>query len=286
MVLFWRARPTPTPQHVVGEGTPLVLLHGIGGTWEIWEPVLPFLEPFHTVIAVTLPGHHGGPRYSGGGDATVASIADQLVTMLRAQGIERAHVAGNSLGGWLSMELARRGFANSVVALSPAGGWRTDRDYLSVARAFRVFYSVVDGLHVLLMPFIRFDRVRKALMRQTMERGDRIPPSKFGSLLQAMACAHVIPGLLRTMRRDGPVKPLDVSDIPVRIAWGECDRVIPFERYGRPFVERIRGAELITLPALGHVPVYDDPDLVAATILSVTQRADAAARAPARKRSA
>jgi pimeloyl-ACP methyl ester carboxylesterase len=268
----------PTPQHVVGQGPELVLLHGIGGCWEIWEPVLPLLQPFHTVVAVTLPGHSGGPRFSGSGDATVAAIADQLVSVLRAQGIDRAHVAGNSLGGWLSIELARRGFAKSVVALSPAGAWQSLADYLSVARPLRVFHAAVDVLRILLAPVMRFDWVRKSVMRRMMEHGERLSPQRLRSQLQAMANAHVLPGLLRTMGRDGPVQRLDVEGIPVRIAWGECDQVIPFERYGRPFVERIRGAETVILPAVGHVPTYDDPHAVAAAILSVTQRAEAAAR--------
>jgi pimeloyl-ACP methyl ester carboxylesterase len=73
---------------------------------------------------MTIPGHHGGPAYAGTGDATVAGLADQIVATLRAQGIDQAHVAGFSLGGWLSIELARRRFARSVIAFSPAGGWR------------------------------------------------------------------------------------------------------------------------------------------------------------------
>ena len=121
-----------------GDKPVLLLLHGIGGTWSIWTPVIALLESRFRIVAPTLPGHHGGPAYAGQGPATVAGIAEQLLAMLHARGIHAAHVAGNSLGGWLSMELARRGFARSVVALSPAGGWRTLADYQAIAREFRI----------------------------------------------------------------------------------------------------------------------------------------------------
>ncbi len=269
------SKTLPTPEYVGGQGSVLVLLHGIGGTWEVWKPVLKALEAKHRVIAMTLPGHYGGPAYSGNGDATVAGLADQIIANLRAQGIDRAHVAGNSLGGWLSIELARRHFARSVIAFSPAGGWRTDQDYMAVAKSLKVFYALVGTMLFVLPPFMRFGWLRKALAKQTMEHGDRFPAADFCASLRAMSMTSVVPGLLRTMGRDGPVAPMDAGDVPVRIAWSECDRVIPFERYGQPFVERIRGAEATFVRGVGHVPMYDDPDQVVANILEVTSKVDA-----------
>ena len=226
---------------------------------------------------MTIPGHHGGPAYVGSGDATVAELADQIVATLRAEGIQRAHVAGYSLGGWLSIELARRRFARSVVAFSPAGGWHSDHDYQSIARSFRILYALVDVLRFLLVPFARFGRIRKFLMGQAMEHGERVPNAEFGAFLRAMSKTKILPGLLRTMGRDGPVAILEGDDIPIRIAWCEQDHVIPFQHYGEPFVERIHGAEVMVVPGVGHVPVYDDPEQVVGSILAVTGRVDAAA---------
>jgi pimeloyl-ACP methyl ester carboxylesterase len=144
----------PAAAHVVGAGSTLVLLHGLGGTWEIWKPVLDALAQEHRVVAVTLPGHHGGPAYAGEGDATFAGLADQLIGVLRAEGIDHAHVAGDSLGGWLAVELARRGFARSVTAFSPAGAWRSDADYQAIAKPFRIFYAIV-GLILFPGPLVR-----------------------------------------------------------------------------------------------------------------------------------
>ena len=268
------SKTLPTPEYVGGQGSALVLLHGIGATWEVWKPVLKALEAKHRVIAMTLPGHYGGPAYSGDGDATVAGLADQIVANLRARGIDRAHVVGNSLGGWLAIELARRHFARSVIAFSPAGGWNSDKDYLAVARSLKVFYALVGTMLFVLTPLARFGWLRKALAKQTMEHGERFPAADFCASLRAMSMTSVVPGLLRTMGRDGPVEPMETGGVPVRIAWSECDHVIPFERYGQPFVERIHGAEMTMVRGVGHVPMYDDPEQVVANILEVTNKVD------------
>jgi pimeloyl-ACP methyl ester carboxylesterase len=266
----------PSPAHIGGEGTALILLHGIGCTWEVWKPVLEALQRRHRVIAMTLPGHYGGPDYTGAGDATVAGLADQIITILRAQGIDRAHVAGNSLGGWLSVELARRGFARSVIAFSPAGGWRSEQDYHAVAKPLKTFHGLANVIRILLLPFIRFAWLRKALAKQTMEHGDRVPARDVSDSLYAMSKTTVMPGLLRTMGRDGPVAPMDAGETPIRIAWSGCDRVIPYARYGEPFVTRIQGADARTVAGVGHVPMYDDPEQIIANILDVTGAVDAA----------
>jgi len=270
------AKETPTAAHVAGEGSTLVLLHGLGGTWEIWKPVLDALAREHRVVALTLPGHHGGPAYAGEGDATVAGLADQVIATLRAEGIDRPHVAGNSLGGWLAVELARRGFARSVTAFSPAGAWRSDADYRAIANPFRIFYAIVGVILFLVRGFAGSAWVRKTLMRQTMEHGERVAPRDFIAALRAMAHTSILRGLLRTMGRDGPVAPLDAGAVPIRIAWGGADAVIPFERYGAPFVERIRGVDATTVPGAGHVPMYDEPEKIVASILEVTRPVDAA----------
>lgn len=267
--------------HVGGQGSELVLLHGLGGTWEVWRPVLTLLEARHRVIALTLPGHHGGPVFAGRGDATVAALADQVLATLREQGLTSAHVAGNSLGGWLALELARRGFARSVVAFSPAGGWRSRVDYRAVATPLRIVHAVAGLVRTLVRPFVGSAWLRKVLTKQTMERGERMPAEALLAALRAMSQTRVLPGLLRSMGRDGPILPLAAGGVPICIAWSECDRVIPYPRYGAPLVERIAGAQLRSVTGAGHVPMFDDPQQVVGHILAVTGRVDAAVDAAA-----
>ena len=116
-----------TPSHRGGTGTPLLLLHGVGAIWRAWSPVLPYLEPHHDVIVPTLPGHGGGPPLDPDVAPSVHALADAIEDELDRLGLQKVHIAGNSLGGWLGMELARRGRARSLVLFSPAGAWRSQR---------------------------------------------------------------------------------------------------------------------------------------------------------------
>ena len=110
-----------TPSHRGGSGAPLVLIHGFMDTWRIWELVLPALQRDHDVLALTLAGHAGGPPLPE--PATEAALLDALEQAMDDAGWPLAHVAGNSLGGYLALKLAERGRASTVTAVAPAGGW-------------------------------------------------------------------------------------------------------------------------------------------------------------------
>jgi len=258
-----------------GEGSPLVLLLGLTGSWPIWKPVLPYLTPHHRVLALTLPGHHGGPVLPEGVEPSVEVIADVLIADLKARGITSAHVAGNSLGGWLALELARRGFALSVTALSPAGGWKTDQDYEDVARPFRLAFAMLPVLLFFVTLFLGLAWLRRALLKQTMEHGDRLSAAEVRSAFNDFRRTRMLPALLRNMGKVGGIQPFKAGKTPICIAWCEHDRVIPFARYGRPMLESIEGAERASVPGAGHVPMVDSPAEVAAHILEVTARAEA-----------
>jgi pimeloyl-ACP methyl ester carboxylesterase len=105
-----------------GEGEPLVLVHGFTATWRCWLPVLSFLVPRFEVIAPTLHGHDGGPPAPHTADS-ISDAADHFELLLDDLGVGDAHFAGNSMGGALSLEMAKRGRARSVIAISPGGGW-------------------------------------------------------------------------------------------------------------------------------------------------------------------
>ena len=87
----------------------------------VWTDVIPLLTDHHEVMAPTAIGHRGGPPLAG--KATIAALTDEAERALDARGIDRVHVAGNSMGGWTAIELARRGRALTVCAFSPAGAW-------------------------------------------------------------------------------------------------------------------------------------------------------------------
>ena len=259
-----------------GSGSPLILLHGLTGTWHIWKPLLPMLEQRHRVLALTLPGHYGGPLLGAGIEPTVQSMADGVESALQSRGITSAHFVGNSLGGWLALEMARRGRARSVVALSPAGSWNTPGEYEAIAKPFRQFYLLMPFLMIFIVLLAWLSSVRRALLRQTMEHGERIPILDFFMSLFAFMRTGILLALLQAMGREGSIAPLRAPGTPIRIVWSGSDRVIPLVPYGQSMFERVPDAEHQVMDGVGHVPMYDDPERVARSILQVTSLVDAA----------
>ncbi|HVV90659.1 MAG TPA: alpha/beta fold hydrolase, partial [Solirubrobacterales bacterium] len=77
---------------------PLLLVHGLGGNAGVWDPVVPLLAPERDVLVLELPGFGTAPPLPADVEPTAAALAVALRDGLAARGIERAHVAGNSLG--------------------------------------------------------------------------------------------------------------------------------------------------------------------------------------------
>lgn len=253
--------------HLGGTGRPLLLLHGLYMSWSIWQPVLGCVERHHTVFAPTLPGHRGGPPLDPRVDC-MAAMADVLEHQLDDLGWDRADVAGNSLGGWLALELAARGRARSVVAFSPAGAWTNKADLRRLSRQLGMMRRVADSHTV--SSLLARPRTRRLVLRPAMEHGDRVPLAVArGFLADTAACIAMDP--LRTWaHRQRDSRSLAANGVPILIAWPTKDRLIPWARYGLPFRQISAGAEVVRLHGVGHVPMYDDPQLVAETILSQT----------------
>jgi pimeloyl-ACP methyl ester carboxylesterase len=249
-----------------GRGEPLLLLHGIGSGLRIWDPVLPWLTPHHDVIAVDLPGHGQSPLLPDDGPSPdAAGFARALAGFLDELGIGSAHLAGNSLGGWTALELAKLGRARSVVCLSPAGLWRGRAPRYDVA-----LFRVTRGLARTLLPVapvvLATPVGRMLLFAHLCGRPWKLPP---GAALEAVQTFVRTPGFEPTFRasiRESFSGGRQIP-VPVTVAWGGRDRVL------LPGLARLRDelppqTRWLTLPGCGHVPTYDDPGLVARTLLS------------------
>jgi alpha-beta hydrolase superfamily lysophospholipase len=122
---------------------------------------------------------------------------------------------------------------------------------------------------------LRRPRFRRLALRQAMEHADRVPAHEIIELVEDAVDCDAFDGFIEWVRGTVPIaRSCRPAQYRVRIAWAEHDRTIPFDRYGRPFLQAVPEAEHVTVPGVGHVPYYDDPALVARTILEVTQRAD------------
>jgi len=260
--------------HRGGSGEPLVLVHGFSGTWRAWEPVLDRLEASHDVLAVTLLGHAGGPECSAGASVSMPMLVDAVERDMDAAGFETAHVVGNSLGGWIALELARRGRARSVVALAPAGGWEGGtRAERRLRTLFTRNHKLSRRLLPRIEPLMRRPRLRRLLLWQVTTRGDRLSPPAAAQLVRDSVACPIYFDLMEAILRDGPPASLEGIDCPVLFAWGTKDRIIPSKHYSRRLRELVPAGEWIELSGLGHVPMIDDPELIARTITEHAGRA-------------
>jgi pimeloyl-ACP methyl ester carboxylesterase len=252
--------------------TPIVLLHGVTSSARTWDPLLPILSPRYPVFVPSLAGHRGGPPLPSGPTGVVDRIADAMCRQLDEEAIDTAHIVGNSLGGWVALELARRGRAQSVLGLSPAGAWRSARDLRRLLVLFRA--GTVLG-RVNNMPNVAANkRVRRILLLLMAEHADRMTPAQVAAAFEDIAMCTALTQILDGARENGPIRPVFDIGCPVRIAWGLSDRMLPFMRYGAPLLAAVPGAELKFMPDVGHVPMIDDPGLVANTILDFAETTD------------
>ena len=265
------SRTRVTPFHRAGSGEPLVLIHGSAGSWRVWTPALEALERHHDVLALTLPGHNGGPPLPAT-DFTLDDFVDLVAGMLDERGIAAAHLAGNSLGGAVALELLRRGRALSVTAFSPGGAWVPSANLRRVKVSFNLATAVARATPIIALvswnPW-----TRRVLFLKGCEHGDRIPPSAFRAIFaDSVAAAPGLGQIFTALTKPGPLRRIDRGGVPVVIAWPERDRLLPFEVFGAPFEKVVPGCQFVRLSGVGHGPFYDDPDLVAETILRTTAR--------------
>jgi pimeloyl-ACP methyl ester carboxylesterase len=256
-------KKTFTPSFRGGTGEPLVLIHGFTSFWETWEPMLPALTAQFDVFAPTLLGHAGRPAVPDGVNL-ISALADDLEAQLDAAGMSTAHLVGNSLGGWLSMELMRRVRALSVVALSPAGGWRTNSDTKRTARLFAYTFRMVRFARPLARLFMRLGLMRRLGMRPFALRANQLTMPEMVDAMDGMLSVDVE---RFTVLTDDRLEPFPDPGVPALIAWSEHDRTIPAPRYSDLWREVAPFAEFRVLPNVGHVPMIDNPALVSATII-------------------
>ena len=248
----------------VGRGEPLVLLHGIGHHRQAWDPVVDILATEREVITVDLPGFGASPGLPDGLAYDLPTTNAVLSALFDALELDRPHVAGNSLGGLLALELGREKLARSVTALSPAGFWtEAERRY-----AFTVLRTMRGIAQRLPLPLVeRLSRTaagRTALTSTIYNRPARRSPEAVVAETLSLAEAT---GFHATLLAGTTVQFTDdLPGVPVTVAWGTRDRLL-VRRQGVRAKTIIPRARLVRLPGCGHCPMNDDPALVARVIL-------------------
>ncbi|MFC8726305.1 alpha/beta fold hydrolase [Streptomyces bacillaris] len=261
-------RPVSVEYERTGTGEPLVLLHGIGHHHQAWEPVTRILAAEREVIAVDLPGFGASPGLPDGVPYSLETVPAIFGALFGALGLDRPHVAGNSLGGLFALELGRTELVRSVTALSPAGFWNEpERRY-----AFATLRAMRRAALALPVPAIerlsRSTAGRTALTSTIYARPGRRSPEAVVAETLALRGAT---GFHQTLAAGRGVTFTDeVKGIPVTVAWGTRDRIL-LRRQGIRAKHVLPDARLVRLPGCGHVPMNDDPALVARVILDTSR---------------
>jgi pimeloyl-ACP methyl ester carboxylesterase len=249
-----------------GTGDPLVLLHGIGLSRGSWDPVVPALAQRFEVIAVDLPGFGDSPPLPPGVEPHPAALARAVAELLDELRISAPHLAGNSLGGWVALELAALRPLATVTLLSPAGLWRHNTPlYCRVSlRATRwLCRHAAAGLD----PLVGSRPGRALAFSQILGRPTRMTPGQARAAIHVMGtCPGFDPVLRATARRRYRSSGRPVQ-APVTVAFGRRDRIL-LKHQSRHLDELPAGSRVAPLPRCGHVPMTDDPAAVAALVTS------------------
>jgi pimeloyl-ACP methyl ester carboxylesterase len=254
-----------------GGGPSLILLHGLGSSHAAWNPVVPALAERFDVLAVDLPGFGDSEPVPPGAEPTPATLAEAVVDLLEELGITRPHVAGNSLGGWVALELAHRRPIASLTLLSPAGLWRGDTPLYCRAslRISRWTSRHADGL---LYRVVEHALGRVLVLGQTHGRAGRMTPDQARAAIRAMRDAPGFDATLAvTAHRHYTAGP--AFDAPVTVAFGSRDRLL-LPHQSRHIDELPPQTRSAALPGCGHVPMTDDPAAVATLITAALSRGD------------
>ena len=246
---------------------PLVLIHGLGSAATAFKPIIAALSQSFRVITVDLPGHGDSPYFKGQamepkslGSAIFDAIASEY-------GVESFHVAGNSLGGWIALEMAAAepNRILSLTGLAPAGLWlvpaaqremKEARSYY-LARLFKPLIRI--GLRSKLLRWIGFATVSPRWQELSYE-------TCFDASYAMLNCPGYFPawdGML-THRFDAHIP----ESVPVTILFGDSDNTLPYpisqERTLAP-----AHCTWLTIDNCGHAPMWDHPELMVTIIKQV-----------------
>lgn len=252
-----------------GSGTPLLLIHGLGGHWRSWARILDDLAAERDVIAIDLPGHGDTPPL--GGPITIDALADAVTRFLERHELIGIDAVGSSMGARLVLELARRGVLGAVVSLAPGGFWEGwERRFFGVTlgasiRVLRILRRV--------LPWATGNPVgRTLLLSQFSTRPWRVAPQAALEELRSYVASPSFDELLHHLAY-GPAQPgapAGSTHRPLVIGWGRRDRVCLPVQASRAQA-RFPDAQLHWFDACGHFPHWDSPGQTVDLILSATR---------------
>ena len=245
-----------------------MLVHGITHRRQVWYPVVERLAEQHEVVLVDLPGHGQSDPFVTDGLSVREALRRDFEAFLTEQQLDRPHVAGNSLGGLVALHAGSNGHARSVTCLSPAGFWRNEKDFAHTRRFFTSLLQVTERLGHHTENLARIPAVRHAIFSVLTAHPARVPHDHVIGDVRAFLKAR--PALRTLLDAAEPFTDEIALNVPVTIAWASRDLVLPVTQ-ARTAKQRLPHADHLILRGCGHVPMFDNPRLVADVILRGTQ---------------
>ncbi|AII53484.1 alpha/beta fold hydrolase [Hymenobacter sp. APR13] len=252
-----------------GAGRPLLLVHGIGGSWRSWNTIIDALAAERDVVAVDLPGHGKTPPLAG--ENSIRTFADALTAFLTQHNLLGIDAVGSSMGARLVLELARRGgVVGAVVSLDPGGfwqGWEIPFFYHSVS----VSVKLVKALQPV-MPLLAGSAVgRTVLLPQFSARPWAVDARQAQEEMRTFANTPVFEELLDRLAHGEKQQAAPKGSIsePLVIGWGRQDRVcLPSQ--AKLALAKFPDARLYWFDNCGHFPQWDQPEEATRLILAAT----------------
>ncbi|MCB0862340.1 MAG: alpha/beta fold hydrolase [Solirubrobacterales bacterium] len=254
----------PVTYHMMGEGPPVLLVHGITSSSRTWKSVMPRLSENHTVIAPDLLGH--GRSSKPQGDYSLGAYASGMRDLLVALDVPKATVVGHSLGGGIAMQFGYQ-FPDRVARLVLVDTGGIGREVNPALRA-----AALPGAE-LVLPLLFSPTLHDAGLKvRNFLAGIGLHGSAdvegvaegFASLTEADARRAFVNTVRSVIDPSGQrVSAADrlylTRDIPSLIVWGDRDRIIPVSHADLAH-ELMPGSRLEIFPGAGHFPFNDDPD--------------------------
>jgi pimeloyl-ACP methyl ester carboxylesterase len=244
----------------LGSGPPLLFVHGLSGCWQNWLEQLPQFAASHRVIAVDLPGF--GASELPAGEVSMAGYARFLDRLLDALGVaEPATVVGNSMGGFVAIELAltvpQRVERLVLVAAAGVSGDRANRaPALTVARGLGLVTAWGASRHE---PFARRPGLRRLVLRFVVRHPERLTAPLAYELMEGSGRAGFLPALDSLLSYNVRDRLQEIV-CPTLIVWGAEDHIVPVGDAHR-FERLIAGSRKVILPGTGHVPMLERPEI-------------------------
>jgi pimeloyl-ACP methyl ester carboxylesterase len=253
-----------------GAGPPLVLIHGVGARRGAWDPVVQRLAADRETFAVDTPGFGDSPPLpTDGGALTIDAYVDAFERFFADAGLDRPHVAGNSMGGGIALELARRGSVASAAALSPIGFWNKVESTYSRA-SLRLTRALAIHAGGLLKRGVSSALGRQLLLAQMSGRPARLDPEAARRDVDMLASAPAFDATLPALGAYQFQHGEQLDGVPVTIGWGTRDRLLVSPSQPARAKALLPHARHVPLVGCGHLPMGDDPQAVADLLLAAS----------------